>query len=463
MKAHDMFELASRNLRQALLRNSLTTVGISVGVASLVAMLSLGLGLQKLAAHQLGRSGLFESIIVSSRQDFRSHEDREAQPVVTEKKLLDDTARASFSKLPGVTEVYPEIRSMVEVRFAADAAKQATPHMAIIAGLPPSAANTEALDDKQGRFFSSDSAEEAIISSEFGRELLGLPEKSGGGDEPKLSKEEASRLIGKQVTLRYAEREAGSAAEQASDASSYSIVRRERPLTIVGTVEREPYGAFRGGPHASVFIPTALAEKMDLMQAADLRSIVRPGNGRIYMALVVRVHKATEVKAVQDAIRKDGYSTFSMLDASRNMTRFFTVLDMFLGIFGSLALVVASLGIVNTLVMTVLERRREIGVMKAIGASDIDVQQLFFIEAGVMGLGGGVLGILLGWAIGKAINFGTNVYLTRQDLTPETFWYVPLWLVFGALGFSIAVSLVSGLYPARRAAQLDPVQALRHD
>ena len=76
MKAYDLVELAGRNLREAMLRNSLTTLGISVGVASLVAMLSLGAGLQKLAGRQLGRSGLFDTIIVSSRQDFRSQEDR---------------------------------------------------------------------------------------------------------------------------------------------------------------------------------------------------------------------------------------------------------------------------------------------------------------------------------------------------------------------------------------------------
>ena len=123
----------------------------------------------------------------------------------------------------------------------------------------------------------------------------------------------------------------------------------------------------------------------------------------------------------------------------------------------------ASLGIINTLVMAILERRREIGVMKALGASDIDVKKLFFVEAGAMGALGGVLGITLGWLIGRVINFGTNVYMRRQDLPPENFWYVPAWLVFGALAFAVIVSLGAGLYPASRAAKLDPVQALRHD
>src|SRR5205823_10192640 len=121
------------------------------------------------------------------------------------------------------------------------------------------------------------------------------------------------------------------------------------------------------------------------------------------------------VAAVENAIRKMGFNTFSIVDATHSMRQFFAVLDLFLGIFGSLALAVASLGIVNTLVMAILERRREIGIMKAIGASDIDVRRLFFAEAGAMGFAGGALGVALGWTIGRVINAGTNLYLRNHQ------------------------------------------------
>ena len=134
------------------------------------------------------------------------------------------------------------------------------------------------------------------------------------------------------------------------------------------------------------------------------------------MTLTVRVKDPAKVAQVQDAIKKMGFRTFSVLDATKSLRRFFTVLDLFLGIFGSLALAVATLAIINTLVMAVLERRREIGVMKAIGASDGDVKRLFFAEAGAMGFFGGVLGIALGFAIGKAINIGTGIYLHQPSI-----------------------------------------------
>jgi putative ABC transport system permease protein len=113
--------------------------------------------------------------------------------------------------------------------------------------------------------------------------------------------------------------------------------------------------------------------------------------------------------------------------------------------------------------MAILERRREIGILKALGASDGDVKKLFFTEAGCMGLLGGIFGVVLGWAIGRGINFGANVYLHRQNLPSIELTAVPVWMVVFAIAISIGVSLAAGLYPASRAAKLNPVEALRYE
>jgi putative ABC transport system permease protein len=130
---------------------------------------------------------------------------------------------------------------------------------------------------------------------------------------------------------------------------------------------------------------------------------------------------------------------------------------------GSIALAVSSLGIVNTMVMSILERTREIGIMKAIGASDEHIRRIFLIEASVIGILGGFLGVAIGWTVGRIINFGANLYIQSQGGTPGTLFSLPLWLVCSSIAFSVVVSLIAGSYPAQRASRLDPIQALRHD
>jgi putative ABC transport system permease protein len=468
MKLPDLAELAVRNLRESVLRNSLTTIGISVGVASLVAMLSLGIGLQQLASRRLMKSGLFDTVVVTSRRDLRNfNRDQERSgPPPGESRVLDEATRQAIEHLPNVLEAYPDIRFITELRY------EDKPHLTMVAALPTSAQSNDAFEALQGRFFSSDTAPEVVLQKTFAEELLGRAPQAGL-DETNVA-ELAAPLLGRELTMRYAQRQSApaesssagkaSAAEDPGLASAaYSVVSRELKLKIVGVADLDPE-SMRGPARARVFLPLKLAESLHVMQPSDLREVSRaPGDQPVYSSVSVRVKNPSDVQRVEDSIKKMGFNTFSILDASRSIQQFFKVLDVFLGIFGSLALAVAFIGIVNTLVMAILERRREIGIMKAIGASDGDVKRLFFAEAGAMGILGGIVGVALGWAIGQVINLGTNIYLKRQSFPPEHFWSVPWWLVGFAILFSFLVSLAAGLYPAGRAARLDPVQALRYE
>jgi putative ABC transport system permease protein len=462
MKARDLTELAGRNLREALLRNSLTTLGIAVGVASLVAMLSLGVGLQEMASSRLAKSGLFDAVFVTSRANLRAfggpRRDEDAAPKGPVRRL-DENARQELAKLPDVVEVYPEVRFQTEIQF------EGRPYGTTAAGIPLSALADGAFDNMKGTFFSGSNADEAILQIELAKDLSKQP----------------NSLLGKDIVLRYAERQtipaapapAGKGSKAAAEDSGFesdglsagfSMVSRELKLRIIGIVETEPAAGFGGMGRGRLLIPLQTAQALRVAQPADMREMLRGATGKpTYESLTVRVKSPGDVKAVEDSIKSMGFGTFSIIDATKNIQLFFTVFDLLLGIFGSLALTVASLGIINTLVMAILERRREIGVLKALGAADRDVRRLFFAEAGVMGLVGGIFGVFLGWLIGKALTFGTNVYLSRQQLPPIDLSSVPLWMVFAAIAFSFFVSLAAGIYPASRAAKLDPVEALRYE
>ena len=461
MKGRDLGELAVRNLREAILRNSLTTLGVAVGVASLVAMLSLGVGLQTLASQRLTKSGLFDAVFVTSRRDFRGPggEGREGPPrkssAPPEKfKPLDDDSRQQFAKLPNVVDVYPQIRFLTDVRY------QGNSYSTNVLGVPESSRATSAFDSITGKYFSSPTAEEAILQADFPKELSPQP----------------ASLVGQEITLRYAERRALSSDEIAKEqdidqqldelmSGGISIISREKKLRIAGIIESDPSAGIGGFGGGRVFLPIRVAEQLHAAQANDVQDFVRGGgSGKpTYAALTIRAKSPKDVLPIEDTIKKLGFSAFSLLDASKTLRQVFIVFDMFLGLFASLALTVASLGIVNTLLMAILERRREIGVLKSLGATDGDVRSLFFAEAGAMGLFGGIFGVALGWLIGQALTWGTTIYLRRQDLPGVKISYVPWWLAASAIAFAVVVSLIAGLYPAGRAAKLNPVEALRYE
>jgi putative ABC transport system permease protein len=450
MKARDLADLAIRNLGEAMFRNALTTLGVAVGVASLVAMLSLGVGLQQLASKRLSQSGLFDTIFVTPKNSFRGmgRPQREVQPDKPA-RTLDEDARKEIEKLPNVIEVYPQVRFFTEVRF------NNKPYATVVAGMPDSSKNSGSFDGMQGHFFSSPTANEAILQIEFAKDLSEKPDS----------------LLGQELILRYAERQAlaPNAADPPGNAGEpsggFSVVPRELRLKIVGVVETEPAAGYGGYGNARLLMPLETASTLRAAQVNDLRDIVRDSraNKTTYPSLSARAKSPSLVEALEASIKVLGFNTFSLLDASKSLRTFFSVFDLLLGIFGSLALAVATLGIVNTLVMAILERRREIGVLKALGAADSDVQQLFFVEAGVMGFLGGILGVLFGWLLGRALTYGTNVYLHRQNLNSIELSSVPWWLVLSALVFAVLVSLAAGLYPASRAAKLNPVDALRYE
>jgi len=449
MKLRDLSDLAFRNLREAVLRNSLTTLGVAVGVASLVAMLSLGVGLQQLATSRLAKSGLFDSIFVTPKTNLRGPGGGPpaTRAPASKARPLDADARAEISRMPNVIEVYPQIRFFTEVRY------DSKPFATMVAGMPESSKASGAFDGMQGSFFSSPNADEAILQAEFAKEL----------------NPQTASLIGKDLILRYAERQALPSQAQAGDPAEYpggfSVVPKEKHLRIIGVVETEPASGFGGFGSGRLLIPLPLAETLRAAQVNDLRDILRDTSSDkpTYSSLTVRVKSPSLVEATEAKLKDLGFSAFSLLDASKSLRIFFLVFDLLLTIFSSLALAVATLGIINTLVMAVLERRREIGVLKALGAADSDVKQLFFVEAGVIGLFGGILGVFLGWLIGRTLNFGTVLYLHRQNLPGVDITSVPLWLVAFGILFAVLVSLAAGLYPASRAARLDPVQALRYE
>jgi putative ABC transport system permease protein len=448
MNARDTLDLALRNLSQARLRTALTTLGVSIGIASLAGMVSLGVGLQDQLVERFTRSGMFDSINVlpgsvgqitfgpggrgrGGQRGFGRR--RQAADVPENARELTDDALKELAALDGVRAVYPNVRVPVEVKYGGDS------EFAIAAGVPMDVRGEGAFQSiPHGRFFESDAEAACMVSLDFARRI--------DADAP-------ASLVGKHLTLNYASSDAG-------------VPRRaDMSCSIVGIVERETGPFAAAGGVSPLMIPLGTAKTMFAGGVATARAAQRDSGriSRAYQSAVVRVASAQSTQDVQERIRKMGFSAFSLNDALEGAKRGFLVLDIILALIGSIALAVASLGIMNTMVMSILERTREIGIMKAIGGSDGDIRRIFLVEAAAIGAFGGIAGVILGWLVGRLINFGANVYIQQQGGTAGNLFSLPFWLIAGAIGFSIAISLAAGSYPAARAAKLDPIHALRHD
>jgi putative ABC transport system permease protein len=200
---------------------------------------------------------------------------------------------------------------------------------------------------------------------------------------------------------------------------------------------------------------------MKKLPFANVWDLFRSPSGRQGYSLVnVKLASPRYVEPVSERIRDRGFRTFALMDQFEELKRGFLILDGVLAVVGMIAIVVAALGIINTMVMSIMERYSEIGIMKAVGASDKDIKKIFFFETSMIGFVGGVLGLALGRVVSVLINQVVRAFLAGEGVPFIQFFNFPLWLYLGAVLFAVIVSLVAGIYPAARAG---PVVALRHD
>jgi len=234
-------------------------------------------------------------------------------------------------------------------------------------------------------------------------------------------------------------------------------------FTIVGVSERMGLS----GPmplRSDVFIPLGASQRMKKLSLTSIWDFFQlSGDTKGYSTVSIKLSSIKYVEPVKARMEERGLKTFALIDQLEEFKSGFIFMDMFLFAVGMIAIVVASLGIINTMVMSILERYKEIGIMKAIGAGDGDVRRIFFFESGLIGFLGGIFGFALGWVVSMLINRVLNYYLARQGVPYIDYFSFPWWLCLGAVVFAILVSLASGIYPALRAARINPVVALRHD
>ena len=452
MRFGDAAGFAWASLGKRRLRTFLTASGVMIGIGALVSMISFGKGIQKNVRAAFTASDLFNTLMVmpggpkapAGDPDSRRPE-RETGP---SEAVLDDAAVAAITRIPGVASAYPD------VSFPALVSIEGEEEFRLVQVVPAAVAASPAVRVKWGRTYTTDNEAGVIVSRSFARRL--------GAKDPAAVVGKALRItsvsfdVGKLASLDLAKMFAG---------GGLPVAQEHYDFPILGVTEATAFGA--GGPglgQNDVFLPPGPARGIKRLPITSVWDVFRMTEGGLgYSAVSVKLGSLRDLEAVKSKVREMGFSTFALADQFEEVTKAFFFMDMILAAVGMIAIVVAALGIVNTMVMSILERFREIGVMKAVGAGDGDIKRIFFFESGAIGLIGGAAGCLLGWATSLLINRIVNIYLARQGVPSVGYFAFPVWIFLGAMGFSLLVSLAAGIYPARRAARVDPVVALRHD
>jgi ABC-type antimicrobial peptide transport system permease subunit len=227
----------------------------------------------------------------------------------------------------------------------------------------------------------------------------------------------------------------------------------EHVIMPIATALRFKSGGLSGGP-AEIF--TAISSGNLFTEATDLK-------GSTFSQATVDFNPHVPYKSVKDSIEAMGFKTFSFAAEFEQIQQVFLYFDLALGLVGLIALLTASLGIVNTMVMSITERRREIGILKSLGADERDIRLLFLVESAVIGFLGAAGGILSGWIITRIAAAVAKAFMENEGIPPIDPFSLPLWLIGISMAIGIVVSIVAGFYPAARAARVDPVEALRND
>lgn len=486
MNLIDLFRDSLGNLWRMKLRTFLTISGVVIAIAAFVAMVSFGAGMQQNVSKQFNELGLFSTMLVWPSGEGRASD-------TTDTISLDWAAIEKLAAIDGVNLAYPF--DEIEVTIATTDTELTSTAQA----LPSAAVRTKLFSNLlAGEPFASDSASELLIDTDLA-EKLGFPEPdSAVGRTVIVSVSVASldsamaavlRGVGRTVgdRMRNLERDSIASKEYwqtlARDELGNAIQRFGEgyfsaraiiidTLTIKGVLKARHGRRMRFRP---IILPAEIARRFASSglptDPIQIISVLRNGSllsgsdktSRSFPQVTLDINQSVPAGQIKDSVEALGFRAFSYAEEFDEIRRFLVYLNLALAAVGLIALVTAALGIVNTMIMSILERRREIGVLKSLGADDRDIRLMYLVESGAIGLIGSLIGLGFGWLITRIALVVAQTIMEREGIPVIDLFALPFWLVLSALIFGTLVSVVAGLYPASRAARLDPVIALRDE
>lgn len=435
MNRRDMIDMALRNLWKRRLRTALTVLGVVIGTASIVVMVSIGIGMNKGFASQLENWGSLQVIDVYPSGGMEYDKETDSMKQTKKQDELNAKAVDSFRQMEHVEAVSPVINEylyLVAGKLVADA---------YIIGIEPGAMTALGYQVAEGRALTEEDSKAIVVggSVEFYNPKLSW-EMRYSSEPPKVD------VLNEKLSLtwdwNYGTRNAD---------------KSIKPIKVdaVGTLPAD------GNNSWSIIMPIKELENLQ-KEKKKWEESQSEGNtssnsrkSKEYEHVMVKVDEIDNVQKVQQQIKDMGFRASSLTDQLEAMKETTRMLRLVLGAIGAISMVVAAISITNTMVMAIYERTKEIGIMKVIGASLKDIKGLFLTEAAFIGFSGGIIGIIVSYGASFLVNFVAQ----RQGSTMQS--AIPIWLALGGVAFSTAVGVIAGYLPAKRAMKLSALMAIK--
>lgn len=485
MNRGDLLRESTRALLANRSRMFLTGAGVTVGTMALVLILALALGLDGVIDKMLageeqlrhvmvmpgfgstGRAGTAPEVKGAMSDEKRARLKRAllkrgygGPPFQVPLRMIDPETERELETLPGVATARAFVQDKVAVEIVGEAAGRNARELPAGAARSMQDALTIGVPAAHsyypgriiaGRWFKSDD-ERAVVVHELLLYNMGFTDDAS-----------QAALVGRALKLDV--RPGGGLAamlpgvQPAPKSDAPPLFSEVFP--IVGVIRE------RFGTEPAAFVDEIWAMQADLfVPQKTARAMWERRGGREGPRSMLLVAKSIDDAAtVEDAVAARGLQVRSVRDAFDGIKKWLKGATLAAGFLSLVAVFVAALGIVNTMVMSVLERTREIGLLKSLGATDRDVAALFLAESGALGFVGGLVGVGLSLGLGELGNWYGRRAIEEQMMMPfeGALFVFPWWLVAGGLAFSVGVGLIAALVPAMRAARVNPVEALRHE
>ncbi len=448
MRLIDLLRMSASNLLRRKLRTVLTVLGVVIGTASIVVMISLGLGLQKSSIEQIEQSGGLTTIEVYNYGGYGDSGEEETQKI-------NDAVIETIAKIPHVELASPIMSISVLARHGAYEAYLR------IKGMSAEALHSMKIDVGEGELPSEDDTLQFFYGNQVITDFYNAKtnEYFYGTEETAPVDLMNDPIFVIFDTDAYYQ-------SQNSDGSTQPVAPPKKYIIptcgiMAGGVEEYKENAWYVLADIEA-LQTQLKKifKNKVIPGQPTTKSGKPYKEIYYEEVYVRVDDMDHVQEVQQAIQEMGYDTYSNAEWMEQTQSQMAMIQMVLGGIGAVSLFVAAIGIANTMMMSIYERTKEIGIIKVLGCDLGNIRSMFLMEAGFIGFFGGLIGLILSGIISLVINV---VVKGASEGSYAQLSYIPLWLVMISLVFAVLVGMAAGFFPALRAMRLSPLAAIRNE